>query len=132
MFDDADRSVQLPLQILGILDHPKRTVQDVVAAIGDERLPFACHSSRQTRAEALQRPRGRVPSEWHDFYRHGTMDAETVDELGFVDDDDQLPAGAGNDLFAQERAAATFEKIERTDVDLVCPVDGDVNVSMLR
>ena len=73
MFDDADRSVQLALQMLGIVDRSKRTVQDVMAAIGDERLSLACRSSHQTRADTLQPPRGRVPRERHDFYRDGTM-----------------------------------------------------------
>ena len=131
MLDDADRSVQLALQVVGIVDRSKRTVQDVMAVIGDKRLSLACRSSHQTRAEPLQPPRGRVPRERHDFYRHDTT-AETIDELGLVDDDDQLLAAAGDDLFTQQRAAATFQKVEPADIDFVCAIDCDVNVIMLR
>src|SRR5688572_29624085 len=118
--------------MLGIVDRPKRAVEDVVAAIGDERLSLTCRSSRQTRAETLQLPRGRVPRERHDFHCHGPLDTETVNELGLVDDDDQLLTDTGNDLFAQKRSAATFQQTEPADLDLVCPVDRDVNVIVLR
>ena len=73
-----------------------------------------------------------MPSERHDFYCDGTLDAETVDELRLVDDDYQLLTGAGDHLFAQQRTAATFQKIERADLDLVRSVDSDVDMSMLR
>jgi hypothetical protein len=120
------------LQTLGIVDCAKRAVEDVVAAVGDERLSLTCHPLRRTRAQPLQLPRGRLPRERNDFHCHGTLDAEAVSELGLVDDDDQLLTGTGNDLFAQKRSAATFQQTEPADIDLVRPVDRDVNVIVLR
>ena len=61
-----------------------------MATIGDERLSLACHSSHKSHTQTLQPPRGRVPRERHDFYGDVTMDTKTVDELGLVDDDNQL------------------------------------------
>jgi hypothetical protein len=60
------------------------------------------------------------------------MDTETVDEFGLVNDDDQLLTGARNDLFMQQSAAATLQKMEPADIDFVCPIDCDVDVIMLR
>ena len=131
MFDYADRSVQLSLQVFGILDPATHAVQDVVTAVGHERRSLRCRSSFQAGDKAPQPPRGCAPTERHDFYCHWTLDAETVHQLGFVDDNDQLFAGAGDNLFAQKRAAATFEKRERADLDLVSAVDCDVNVVVL-
>jgi hypothetical protein len=42
VFDDADHSVQLPLQLFRIVDRAKGAVQDVVAAIGEKRLSLTC------------------------------------------------------------------------------------------
>jgi hypothetical protein len=60
------------------------------------------------------------------------VDPETVNELGFDDDDNQLFSHAGNDLFTQERAATTLQQIEVPNLDLVCPIDRDVDVIMRR
>jgi hypothetical protein len=60
------------------------------------------------------------------------VDPETVNELGFDDDDNQLLSHAGNDLFTQERAATTLQQIEVPNLDLVCPIDRDVDVIMRR
>ena len=109
MFDDADHSVQLPLQLLGVVDRSEPAVEDVVATIGDERLSLTCRSSRQTRAETLQLPCGGLPPEWHDFYCHGTVDAETVNEFGLVDDDNQLLSHAGDDSRAGARRRGPSE-----------------------
>jgi hypothetical protein len=132
VFDHADRSVQFPSQTLGILDPSARTVYDVVPAVGDERRSVRCRASCQPGDKIPELPRGRGPTERHDFYRHQALDAEALYQLGLVHDDDQVLAGAGDDLLAQERAAATFEEIERGDLDLVSTVDRDVNVIVLR
>src|SRR3546814_16130088 len=57
--------------------------------------------------------------------------AQALNELRFVDDDDHPLAGARHDLFAQQRAAESFDEIERMTLDLVGAVDRDIDAAML-
>ena len=131
MFDDADHAVELPLQLFGIVDRSKPAVEDVVAALSDERLSLTCGSSNWTRAKILQLPRGLVPCVCHYFHGHIAMDAETVNQLGLVDDDNEVLSNAGDYFLAQERATAALQKIEIAGNNLVRPVDSDVDVIVL-
>jgi len=51
--------------------------------------------------------------------------AQPADQLGFVGDQDESPAGVGDDLLSQQRPAAPLDAVDGR-VDLVGPVDGQV------
>ena len=131
MFDNAHRSIQLSFQGLGIVERSKRTVEDVVPVIRDERLSFTRRSDRNAGADGFDPPRGRTPTERHNFYCDGASGPEAIYELGLVDHDNQLPAGPGDDLFPQQSSASPLQKVEAADLDLIRPVDRDVNTGML-
>ena len=80
MLDHADHSVQASLQRFRILDSTERTIQNVVAAIGDEGLPVGPHPSRHADDKAPQSPCRRLPAERHDFDHNRVVDAETVNQ----------------------------------------------------
>ena len=56
--------------------------------------------------------------------------AEALAELGLVDDDDELLRHHLHHLLAEESAAAALDQ-SQVGVDLVCAVDGDVEVGLL-
>jgi len=100
VFDHSDGFVQLPSQTLGVIYPATCTVQNVVAAIRDERFCIAYHASFQRSDKTPQFPGSRGPTKRHDFYSDCTLHAEAVYQLGLVHHDDQVLAGAGDDLFA--------------------------------
>lgn len=72
-----------------------------------------------------------VPAELHDLDGHGeAAPAQAGDELRLVRDDDEA-GGCGLDhLLAEEGAAAALDEVEG-GVDLVGPVDGEVEAGVL-
>ena len=69
-------------------------------------------------------------AEGHDLHRQRELGAEHGRQLRLVDDDDLAPAGLGHDLLVQQGAPAAFDEVELR-VDLVGPVDGDVDDGMV-
>ena len=132
MFDDADRSVQLALQMLGIVDRSKRTVQDVMAAIGDERLSLTCRSSHQTRAETCSL----LAVACH---ANGTTSTATEPwtprrSTSLVSSTTMISCSLALAMIFSRSSAPPrpFRRLSLPTIDLVCPVDRDVNVIVLR
>ena len=59
------------------------------------------------------------------------MIAEPIHQLFLIDDDNELPARGGDDLFAQQRAAVTLDEVERAPLHLVGAVDRQIDALML-
>jgi hypothetical protein len=56
--------------------------------------------------------------------------SKPVYELAAVDNDGKPMASRRNDFFAQQRAAQSFDKIERAAFHLVGPIDGEIDLAM--
>src|SRR6266550_4681229 len=78
------------------VDRTEGRVQDQVAVVGPERLP-GCHAELRLPAQGLDRAAGRLPEEGQHFDRHRSA-PETADQLAFVSDQDETPAGMRHDL----------------------------------
>lgn len=109
-------------------------IHNVVGVVGDVGLPVGVQSELGVAAlrleELLQPHQVVVPAELDHLHRHGEAGAaEAGDELGVVDDDDELVGGGLDHLLAEEGAAAALDEVE-VGVDLVGAVDGEVDVGV--
>ena len=75
----------------------------------------------------LQPRRGEPPTELNNLNGHGQPTTpQIVYELGLINDDDELLAGALDHLFSKEGAAAALDEVEE-GIDLVGAVDGEID-----
>src|ERR1700693_2884400 len=87
----------------------KRAIQDVMASIGYKRPAASFGTQHWLPPQFLQTPCRRLPSKRDDFNWNFTMCPKPRYNFAFIHDDNQLPAGTSNNLFAQERPAATLD-----------------------
>ncbi|KAG4910210.1 hypothetical protein JHK82_056235 [Glycine max] len=119
-------SLQIPNTPLEIQIHNK------VPIIRDIRFILLRESPKLGNAPSLlkkllQPRRGEPPTELNNLNGHGqAATPQIVNELGLVDDDDELLAGALDHLFSKEGAAAALDEVEE-GIDLVGAVDGEID-----
>ena len=82
-------------------------------------------------AEHFKRLSGCLQSEGYDFHRDRCVCSKPVYELAAVDNDGKPMASRRNDFFAQQRAAQSFDQIERAAFHLVRPIDREIDLAML-
>ncbi len=98
---------------------------DEVAFVGDELPAVGAEPQGRRRHELQELPLRLTPAEPHDLDRQRATFAEVPHELVVLDHDEQPGGGAGQQLLAQERAAAALEQVE-PGVDLVGAVHDQV------
>src|SRR5207237_2373445 len=126
-FDDADDIANTMLQQARVVDADEAAIEDVVAAVGDERMVLGGVAQYRRGTEPHQVGGGGLPAELRDLDRHRGVIAEPLNELFLIDDDDQAVAGRGDDLFAQQGATQPLDQIERAALDLVGAVDRQID-----
>src|SRR5262249_30383140 len=119
------------LQLSGIGDAAEPTVQDPIAAVGDEGLARRRAAQPGARAKALQRRLCSLESEGDDLHRYWSAHAQLFNQLGSVHYDREAPTSGGDDLLVQEGAAQSLDQIERAPLDLVRAVDRQVDLPVL-
>ena len=66
---------------------------------------------------ARRRSGGGFPAERDDLDRNRTVGGgEAVDDFAFVRDDDEPRGGARDNFFAEQRAPASFDEVERAEL----------------
>jgi hypothetical protein len=93
-----------------IVDQAKRAVEDRVAVVGEVRLSVAgAFIKRRLRKALLEPPDDPAQSERHDLDRC-VKHPELLDELGVVDDHDELPGGESDRFLAEQGAPAALRE----------------------
>ena len=140
MLHHAARCLQLGRSLGRILDRRfEEQVDNVVAVVSDGGL-VAVHlgaggdvAKAQLGLAALERRQRRnrvhrvLVAEGHDLNGQREAGAEAVAQLRLVDDDDELLGALLDDLFTEERAAATLYQVERW-IHRIGAVDGHIEL----
>ena len=79
----------------------------------------------------LERRPGCFQSESDHFDRHRRVGAELIHQFGRIDDDDELSRSGSDDLFMQQRSAASLDQIERAALHFVGAIDREIDLAML-
>ena len=121
MLDDARDHAQQSGQAGGIGDSPEMGVHDPVAAIGDESMAVLAAAQLQF-ARRRRSPRSacsiarRVAASPNGITSIGSGNRpKRIDPFGFVGNHDHAFRSRGDDLLAQQRAAAALDQVERAD-----------------
>ena len=128
--NDTGYGGQQPRQKRRIGDLAQMGIDNAVAAIGDKNVAVLALSQHHVPGIAgLGKYRGHRPlrrgqAERNNLNRQRKA-AENIDPFGVVGDHDHAIRSGGHDLFAQQRAAAALDQVER-GIDLVGAVDGEV------
>ena len=102
--DDAnDRSNPL-VEARRVGDLTKIAVEDLIAAVGDQRTTLCHHTKTCIRAKHLERRSCCLEPKGHDLYRHRRMSTQAVDQLGLIDDDREVSAVGRHDFLMQQGA----------------------------
>src|SRR5207253_4433632 len=117
---------QLHAEVSRVLDPTLHChVEDQVAVVGDVGRLFPT-SHNEADPQPCHPLRGQAPQERQDLDRQYT-DTELLHHLRLVNHDDKSLRGRGDQLLAEQRAAATLDQVKRR-VNLVGTVDCQVDL----
>lgn len=110
--DDARARSQRSLHGRGSGDpRGKVRIHDVMPLIGAERRPAGGHAQHRLAAKGAHALEVRVPPERYDLQRQRVLDADALDELGAIRNDDISAGARRNNLFPQKSAARALQKV---------------------
>ena len=125
-----DRTLAQPL---GLIDGAERAVKNIVSPVGDERRGPAAQADRAGEAEAgegaFDMAARRREAEGNDLDRQ-RKGAEHANQLGRIGDHRHPLRGRGDDLLAQQRAAAALDQ-SQLRIDFVRSVDRQIELRKL-
>ena len=131
MLDNTSQALDLSSQCPQIAAGGKRTINEVVTAIGDERwrVRFARRATEHwLTAERLETSLCLTPAEWNDFDRERYALTKRGDSLLRGGDDEQLIACQRNLFLVQEGAATPLDQAQ-LGVDLVGAINPEIEPS---
>jgi hypothetical protein len=129
-FDYPDDMPNALLQSSRIADPIEVAIENAVATVGDKGLVCRRHAQTNVGAEHFKRLSGCLEPEGDDFHRDCSLCTEPIYKLGSVNNDCEAVACGGNDLLTQQGATQSFDQIKSALLDLVRPVDCEVDLSM--
>src|SRR5258708_2863005 len=129
--NDPDDAPDALLQPRRIDDRTEAAMDNVVAAVGDERDARRRQPQPGAGAERLEGCLGWFQPEGDDLDRHRCARTQLIHQLRAVDDDGKAMACVRDDLLAQQCAAQPLDQIESAAFHLVRAVDREIDLPML-
>jgi hypothetical protein len=130
--DDPDHPSDPLFEASRISDGAEIAVENSIAAVGDKRLPGRRHAHTCVGSERLDPRLCCLQAKGHDLDRYRRPHPETVDQLGFVDDDREPAAVGRHDLLVEQGAAEPLDQVERAPLHLVGAVDRQIDQQVRR